>query len=329
MQSRQRAVVTRVHRLQHIQGFRSAAFADHDALRTHAQCVANQFTNRHLRTAVSAGFLGFQRNHMVLRQFQFGRVLNGHDPLIRPDATGQDIQQSCFPRPRSAGHDDIQPRLHACSQKFRDERRQRTEIHQVLHGQPVAAEFTNRKARPPDRHRRNHDVHARAIRQTRIHQRIASVQRLAQRTSDPFDHLPEMRLIVENDLRPHRLAVALDVNPVGAVHHHFGDTRVFQKRLDRTKPIKLVDHRAHQRGSNILRQTGVGGPQRVGELFFDFFLCGGFGDGISRRLGLLEKMFRQSLPDFTKRLVNPTPWKVRRLVGVRHDPLYRPLIPSP
>ncbi len=78
----QRAVVTGVHGLQHVQRFLAADLADHDAVGTHTQAVDQQFALAHRAVAFEVGRTGFETRHVRLLQLQFGRVFDGDDAFF-------------------------------------------------------------------------------------------------------------------------------------------------------------------------------------------------------------------------------------------------------
>ena len=79
----QRSVVTGVHRLQHVQRFLAADFADDDAVGTHTQAVDQQFALADGAVAFEVRRTGFQARHVRLLQLQFGRVFDGDDAFFR------------------------------------------------------------------------------------------------------------------------------------------------------------------------------------------------------------------------------------------------------
>ena len=80
-----RAVVAGVHRLQQVEGLRSAHFADDDPLGTHTQAVLDEIAHGDLALALEVGRAGFEAHHVRLLQLQFGRVLAGDDALVLVD----------------------------------------------------------------------------------------------------------------------------------------------------------------------------------------------------------------------------------------------------
>ena len=83
VQRRQRAVVARVHGLQHVERFGSAAFADDDPLGTHTQGVFHQVGRGDRAFAFDVRRPRFQPHDVVLLELQFGRVLDRDDALGR------------------------------------------------------------------------------------------------------------------------------------------------------------------------------------------------------------------------------------------------------
>ena len=82
VQRAHRTVVTGVHGLQQVEGFRSAHLADDDPLGTHTQAVLDEVAHGDLALALEIGRAGFEAHDMRLLQLQFGGVLAGDDALI-------------------------------------------------------------------------------------------------------------------------------------------------------------------------------------------------------------------------------------------------------
>ncbi|KAG1607332.1 hypothetical protein G6F45_013791 [Rhizopus arrhizus] len=88
MDGRHRAVVAGVHRLQHFQHLGATDFADHDAVRPHAQAVAHQVADAHCAMAFGAADTAFQTHHVRVVERQFGSVLDGDHALIGRHVAG-------------------------------------------------------------------------------------------------------------------------------------------------------------------------------------------------------------------------------------------------
>ena len=77
----QRAVVAGVHRLEHVERLAAAALADDDAVGPHAQRVEHELADRDLALALDVRGAALEPQHVVLREAQFGRVLDRDDAL--------------------------------------------------------------------------------------------------------------------------------------------------------------------------------------------------------------------------------------------------------
>lgn len=93
MHRRQRALVTGIHRLQHVERFGAAHFAENDAVRAHAQRIAYQRALCDLALALDIGRARLEAQHMLLTQLQLGRVLDRDDALVGGNEAGQNIEQ--------------------------------------------------------------------------------------------------------------------------------------------------------------------------------------------------------------------------------------------
>ena len=98
----------------------------------------------------------------------------------------------------------------ARARKSSSGRRQRPVGDQVVGREAAAAEAADRQRRPVERERRDHDVHARAVRQPRVGQRLGLVDPAAERREDPLDRLAQVALARERDLRALEPPAALD-----------------------------------------------------------------------------------------------------------------------
>src|SRR5579862_8799620 len=87
----QRAVMARVHRLQHVERFLAAHLADDDAVGTHTQGVDEQLAHVDGAFAFDVGWARLQANDVFLVQLQFGRVFNRDDALAIRNIRGQNV----------------------------------------------------------------------------------------------------------------------------------------------------------------------------------------------------------------------------------------------
>ena len=81
---RQRALVARVHRLEHVQGLGAADLADDDPVRTHAQRVPDELADADIALALDVRRPSLERDHVLLLELELGGVLD-RDPLVARD----------------------------------------------------------------------------------------------------------------------------------------------------------------------------------------------------------------------------------------------------
>ncbi len=107
MDRRHRAFVTGIHRLQHVDCLGAAHLADDDAVRTHAQTVANQRALRHVAFAFDVGRARLQAHHVRLLQLQLRCVLDGDNAFVSRNERRQNIEQRRLAASRSARDDEF------------------------------------------------------------------------------------------------------------------------------------------------------------------------------------------------------------------------------
>ncbi len=89
----QRALVPRVHRLEHVEGLASADLPHDDPIRAHAKRVATR--SRTVTSPRPSTFGGprLKRHDVWLREAQLGRVLDRDEALVLGDEAAQHTQQ--------------------------------------------------------------------------------------------------------------------------------------------------------------------------------------------------------------------------------------------
>lgn len=85
-----------IHGLEHVHGLGAADFADDDAVRAHAQCVAHQRALRDFTAAFYIGRTRFHAHHMRLLQLQLGRILDGDHAFHGGNVARKNIEQRCL-----------------------------------------------------------------------------------------------------------------------------------------------------------------------------------------------------------------------------------------
>ena len=117
---RERAVVARVHRLQHVERLGAANLADDDAVGPHAQGVADEVADRDFALALDVRRARLEPEHVPLVELQLGGVLDRDDPLVVRDRGRERVQQRRLARARAARDQDVQLRLDAAARKSTD-----------------------------------------------------------------------------------------------------------------------------------------------------------------------------------------------------------------
>ena len=85
--------MTGIHGLQHVQRGLIANLAHDDPVWTHAQRIDHQVADGDFAATFNVGWAGFERDHMLLPELQFGGILDGQDAFIRRDKAGKDVQE--------------------------------------------------------------------------------------------------------------------------------------------------------------------------------------------------------------------------------------------
>ena len=96
---RQRAVVTRVHRLEHVERLGAADLADDDAVGPHAQRVAHEVADRDLALALDVLRARLEPHDVPLLELQLGRVLDRDDPVRLGIAAESAFRSVVLPEP--------------------------------------------------------------------------------------------------------------------------------------------------------------------------------------------------------------------------------------
>ena len=254
MHRRQRSVMARVHRLQHVQRLAAAAFADDDAVRTHSETVLHEVADRYRTLPLDVRGTGLEPHDMRLLQPKFRRVLDRHDTLVLGNVAGQEVEERRLAGSRAAGDDDVLAEPHAQLHELRRIGRPRAEADKVLRRQRLLRKLSNRDRRPAERERRNDRIDTAAVRQARVHIRLRLVDAAPKRRHNALDHGHDARIVRELAVGEHQLSAALDVDLLRTVHHDFRDRFVRQQFLQRSEAHRLVE--------DVLLQTIRINPRR-------------------------------------------------------------------
>jgi hypothetical protein len=125
---RQRAVVSGVHRLQHVYALAAAHLADDDAVGTHTQRVLDEIALRHFAAPFDVGRARFESDDVRLLQLQLRRVFNRDDALIFGDVSRERVEKRRLACARAAGDQNIEPGVDAHLKHLCDVFRDRAEF---------------------------------------------------------------------------------------------------------------------------------------------------------------------------------------------------------
>ncbi len=179
--------MARVHRLQHVQRFFAADFADHDSIGTHTQAIDQQFALADRAVAFDVRRARFEPRDVRLLQLQFGRVFDGDDAFFSVNERRERVEQRRLTGAGPAGDDDVQLRLDARFEQLHHAWRERFALDQVGGHQLVGGKSADREQRPVDRKRRNDRVDARSVREARVDHRRRFVDAASHLRNDFVD----------------------------------------------------------------------------------------------------------------------------------------------
>ena len=207
----QRALVTGVHRLQHIERLTGTHFTDDDPIRTHAQRVLDQIACEYFTAAFRVRRPGFEAHHMRLLQTQLGGIFDGDDAFVAWNECRQRVQHRRLSRTGAAGDEDIQSRYDAGGEKSQHLLRHRAIFHQRI-GTDGGTEPPDRQHRTVERQRRNDGVYTRAVSQTSVHHRRRLIHAAPDVAHDAIDDRQQMRVVAKHDRRALKLSLLLDID---------------------------------------------------------------------------------------------------------------------
>src|SRR5204862_705057 len=107
---RQRSVMARVHRLQHVERLFAADLTDDDAIGTHTQGVDDELPLADRAFAFHVRRPRLETGDMFLVQLQLCGVFDRHDALAFADETGQHVEQRRLTGAGAAADERVEPR---------------------------------------------------------------------------------------------------------------------------------------------------------------------------------------------------------------------------
>jgi hypothetical protein len=222
VQRAHRAVMTGVHGLQQVEGFRATHLTDDDPFGTHTQTVLDQVAHGDLALALEVGRAGFEAHDVGLLQLKFGGVLAGDDALVLVDIRGQTVEQRRLARTGTAGNTTLQRTRPMICRTVCAFRVIEPKLDQLIEGQLVLLELTNGQRGAVDGQRRRDHVDTRAVQQARVADRARFVDAAADLAHDALADIQQLALSRKRTPFLH-LAVDFDEAHAGAVDHDVGD----------------------------------------------------------------------------------------------------------
>ena len=254
---RERAVMARIHGLQHVERFGAANLADDDPVGPHAQRVAHELADRHAVLAGQVHRARLEPKDMPLIEPELGGVLDRHDPLSVGDRRRQRVQQGGLSRAGSARDQHVQLGANASLDKLDGLLTQGAQLDHVVEREPLPAELADSHERAGEGQRRYDRVDTTAVGQAGVDHR----RRLVDATADLGDHLvddpPEMPLVVEVHSRLLEPALTLHPDVVRAVDHDLGDAVVGEQPFERTVTENVVGDLQRDARSIVPGDTGL------------------------------------------------------------------------
>ena len=257
----ERAVVARVHCLEHVESLCATDLADDDPVGAHAQGVANQLADCDLALALDVLGPRLEPEHVPLVQAKLGGVLDRDDAVRVRNRRRESVQEGRLSGARTARDEDVQLGEHAALQELDSLRRQRAEADHVAEVEPLLAELTNRQDGTAQGERRDDRVDAASVRKARVDHRRGLVDTTPHLRDDLVDDAAKVRLVRKANGRLVEPALTLDPDVEGAVDHHFRDAVIGKKPLERPVPEDVV----RDLGSKALAVV-VGNALLLGEM---------------------------------------------------------------
>src|SRR5207247_10732630 len=107
-----RALMARVHRLEHVERLGAADLADDDAVRPHAEGVPDELADPNLALTLDVRRARLEHDHVFLLKLELGRVLDRDDALAPRDAGRQRVQRRRLTSAGTARGEDVQRAAH-------------------------------------------------------------------------------------------------------------------------------------------------------------------------------------------------------------------------
>ena len=198
---RERAVMAGRERGEHVVRLGPADLADDDPVRAHPQRVSHQRADRHLAAPFDVRRPRLEPHDVRERQSQLGRVLDRDDALALADRAAERAERRRLAAARPAADEHVQATADRALQQLAQRGRPGAELDELAAGQAARAKAADRERRPVDGQRRQHDVHACAVWQTRVADRLGLVRAPPGSREQPLDRLAQLASVENAQLR--------------------------------------------------------------------------------------------------------------------------------
>jgi hypothetical protein len=173
-----RAVVARVHGLEHVEGLAATNLTDDDAVGSHTQSVSHQVADPHLALAFDVRRTRFEWEHVLLVELELFRVLDGDDALVVRNEAREHVEQRGLAGTGTTAHHRIEPTFHALVDEVRDLWRE-DEVDEVVDRVRVLENFRIVMNGPPMASEGARPRHTGAVGKAGVHHRVRLVDAAA------------------------------------------------------------------------------------------------------------------------------------------------------
>src|SRR5579862_6158656 len=130
----ERAVMPRVHSLEHVQRLLATDLTYDDPVGSHTQTIDQQLPLFHSTLPFHVRRAALQADDVTLLQLQFCGVFYGYDSFLIGYESGKDIEESCFAGACSTGDNHAEPRFYGTLEKLQHRCRQSSVENQIVYG---------------------------------------------------------------------------------------------------------------------------------------------------------------------------------------------------
>jgi len=239
MDGGQRAVVTGVHRLEHVQGFATTALSDDDAIGSHAQRVDDQFANGDPALAVDVRRTSLEAADVLLVSCSSAASSMVTDAFVDRDEPGAHVEEGRLTGTGSAGHQML---ARASTHAWMKAADSWVSVPKPMRSETWYGSLLNlRIVRIGPSSATGESPRSRGIRRGggRPWSGVPRVDAAADRGTDRVDHAHEMRLIVEADIGEKDLALAFHVDHLRSVDHDFSQAVVVDEWTQWTESLEI------------------------------------------------------------------------------------------